>query len=497
MPEEVDNCVKSVLDDNPEYSESRAYAICWAQKNEGNLAASQEEVVNVAVENNLSAEAANNLLGSDDVDLEDPCWEGYTMVGMKQENGREVPNCVPDDDVPEAELSNECPEGQTKVNGECVPVEDTGQLDPSLSAPVFQLSELDTEPIEREELGENKVAYRNVKVLESGKWTDSASGEEIWYSPKGLENLEIRDNNHINIMHDSGNDVSTVGEMENAKADNGELYADLVLDTSSAAGEYADENLQTALESNGQQGFGGPSVEIDAEGQEIENNEKMGVKELVSGFISGLGLVKNPASKPVHFARQTAERGVALSEGQSPYRLESERLDMADVDLIRDTMSEAGIDVSEMDDEAVMDMAESLHGDLMDALEMAEHGDEEDEDEDEEMEMQGLDESDVVDLIQEEMDDLWGEIDELKEEMMGEDMAEELSEEIEATKEELADVETVQELQDAKDELEKRLSDLEDEPDKSSRKTLSGDADLSESGSEDGHVAFINDPDPY
>jgi uncharacterized coiled-coil DUF342 family protein len=113
------------------------------------------------------------------------------------------------------------------------------------------------------------------------------------------------------------------------------------------------------------------------------------------------------------------------------------------------------------------------------------------------MEMQGLDESDVVDLIQEEMDDLWGEIDELKEEMMGEDMAEELSEEIEETKEELADAETVQELQDAKDELEKRLSELENEPDKGSRKTLSGEANLSEGGSEDGHVAFIEDPEPY
>jgi len=460
LPEEVKDCEKSILEDNPDMDRSTAIAICRDQLDMSEL--------------------------DDDVTLpqeldEDPCWEGYTMVGFKQENGREVPNCVPDDDVPDANLSDDCPDGQIKIGGDCVDpdVEDTGQLDPSLSAPVFQLSELDTEPIEREELGDNEVVYRNVKVLESGKWTDSASGQEIWYSPKGLENLEIRDNNHINIMHDSGNDVSTVGEMQNAKADNGELYADLVLDTSSAAGEYADENLQTALESNGQQGFGGPSVEIDAEGQEIEDNEKMGVKELVSGFISGLGLVKNPASKPVHFARQTAERGVALSEGQSPYRLESERLDMADVDLIRDTMSEAGIDVSEMDDEAVMDMAESLHGDLMDALEMAEHGDEEDEDdeEDEEMEMQGLDESDVVDLIQEEMDDLWGELDELKSEMMGEDMAEELSEEIEETKEELADAETVQELQDAKDELEKRLSELENKPDKSSRKTLSGDAE--------------------
>ena len=26
----------------------------------------------------------------------DPCWDGYTQVGMKMKNGKKVPNCVPD-----------------------------------------------------------------------------------------------------------------------------------------------------------------------------------------------------------------------------------------------------------------------------------------------------------------------------------------------------------------------------------------------------------------
>jgi len=26
---------------------------------------------------------------------EDPCWDGYKQVGMKDKNGKEVPNCVP------------------------------------------------------------------------------------------------------------------------------------------------------------------------------------------------------------------------------------------------------------------------------------------------------------------------------------------------------------------------------------------------------------------
>ena len=39
-------------------------------------------------------------------ELENPCWKGYKMIGMKDKDGREVPNCVPvsedinsDDDV--------------------------------------------------------------------------------------------------------------------------------------------------------------------------------------------------------------------------------------------------------------------------------------------------------------------------------------------------------------------------------------------------------------
>lgn len=26
---------------------------------------------------------------------ENPCWDGYEMVGMKEKDGKEVPNCVP------------------------------------------------------------------------------------------------------------------------------------------------------------------------------------------------------------------------------------------------------------------------------------------------------------------------------------------------------------------------------------------------------------------
>jgi hypothetical protein len=50
------------------------------------------------------------------VNEQDPCWTGYTQVGMKKKGGRQVPNCVPSKGVPKAkgykeevvnELSNE------------------------------------------------------------------------------------------------------------------------------------------------------------------------------------------------------------------------------------------------------------------------------------------------------------------------------------------------------------------------------------------------------
>lgn len=32
---------------------------------------------------------------------DDPCWSGYQMVGTKNKNGKEVPNCVPKESISE------------------------------------------------------------------------------------------------------------------------------------------------------------------------------------------------------------------------------------------------------------------------------------------------------------------------------------------------------------------------------------------------------------
>ena len=40
-------------------------------------------------------EDQNISSGRDIMAKKGPCWEGYEMVGMKKQDGKEVPNCVP------------------------------------------------------------------------------------------------------------------------------------------------------------------------------------------------------------------------------------------------------------------------------------------------------------------------------------------------------------------------------------------------------------------
>ena len=38
------------------------------------------------------------------LDEKAPCWKGYKQIGMKEKDGREVPNCVPIDEADEDEI---------------------------------------------------------------------------------------------------------------------------------------------------------------------------------------------------------------------------------------------------------------------------------------------------------------------------------------------------------------------------------------------------------
>ena len=331
-------------------------------------------------------------------------------------------------------------------------------------------------PITREEQSDGTVVYKDMALIDHGVWTDSGSGEPTEYDPAELDVVE---DNVLNIAHDADNEVSAVGHIEadSYYAEDGTGYANIVLDMDSPASEYADENLQAALESNGQVGFGGPSIEIPAGAYDLEEGED-GYPKLVNGEIHGAGLVMDPASKSTSFARQTAERGVALSSGEEPNSVwlkdeaMSGKLDLAalreqynlsddvDADTIKE-LAEAGALSLEYDDK---DKEKGEHEDEEEDEEDRENEDEEyDEDEDEEM-AENMDIEEVVSMVQavrERMDELEEEHDAL---MQASDMEAELSEATEELRQDLAAADTVKELKDAKEDLDKRLSALEDEP---------------------------------
>lgn len=438
----------------------------------------------------------------DDVDLED--IEPYT--GELEDLPEEVKECEKSikEDRPDLTKSERIAICRDQLN-----------MEQELSG-MFQLAGVDTEPIEREEQDNDTVIYRNIKILQSGIWTDSGSRETIWYSPRGLENMEVTEDNVVNIMHDDDNEVMEAGSIvpDSLEAVDGALFADIELDTPKTAGELADKNLQKTLETQGAKGFGGPSVEIPPQGQEVQYNDEKGLKEFLGGLINGLGFVSNPASKPTAFARQVADRGVALSSGEQTKVFHQGTRHMADPEFRAQVLShvdedftlQGAMDQIQDDAQAIADELDVGVDEVMEVLDPLldmtdeeeeeedmenEDDEEENEGEDEEEEDDDMDMQDRVDALEERLTNVE---DMVESAMQAEDFEEELSEELEDAKEELADAETVQELEEAKDDLEKRLSELEDEP--GERKTLADREGMSDREESSSNVTLSRSYDP-
>ena len=370
--------------------------------------------------------------------------------------------------------------------------------------------------IEREEIDETTVRWKSLALLDQGVWTDSGSGQPTEYDPA---ELEVANEAPVNIMHDSESEASRAGyiEADSWTVEGGTGYADVVLDLDTAAGQYADETLQETLESGGEVGFGGPSIEIPANGYDLEETGK-GYPKLVNGTIEGMGFVKDPASKSTSFARQTAERGVAMSEGgEGNINVWLKEQSMSDKTLqeigeeelsgiIGGAHQSAFDSITDLYEAA--DDAEAFGGGLSDILDNAqetilenafgegeEEGDEDvenaeddyedkdksehEEEEEEDAEMaENMDMEEVVSMVQavrERVDELEDEHDAL---MQASDMEAELSEATEELRQDLAAADTVKELKDAKEDLDKRLSKLEDEP--QDPRSLSDNGDTSD-----------------
>lgn len=412
------------MDDNPEMDEDRAWAICKSQEKEGNL----------------------------------------------KEN---------------AKLAEGCPDGQVNINGECVAVESVDVPPALLSAPrvMASASPLDTQPIKREELGDGEVAYRGLRLIAQGVWTDSESKTPTLYDERTFENTtpEYDSSKYngppVNVAHDIHKSGREQGEPHEASVggyvdpksidtDGEALFGDVILNTDDPAGAFLDENLKSALENDGTAGFS-PSVELMP--TELEDAEHARAEEYVKAAeFTGLGMVRDPASKSVDLAHETQNRAVAMAAGGKDAKaLYLERVDMADAETYRDVLESNGIDTGEMTDEEVMDLAEELGesmqmGDYEDdeEEEERENADDEEEEEDEEEEMDMAEGDDKVEKIEEQVMTIMDRLEDLEDSMAGEEDVEEMSAELEEAKEELAAAETVEEL---KETFDKRLSKIEEE----------------------------------
>lgn len=384
---------------------------------------------------------------------------------------------------------DDCPNGQVKVGDSCIDITTVENIPPSsldMSSHRILANRTLAGPIERTEQDDGTVMYKNMAFLDRGVWVDAGSEKPAEYDP---EELAVAEDNTLNIAHDQDNEVSEIGHIkaDSWEVEDGTGYADVVLDMDSPASEFADENLQSALESKGEVGFGGWSIELPPHSYDLEEGET-GYPKVVNGKIAGGGLVMDPASKTTSIGHQTAKRQVAMARALSAdsqttkvYLKQNTSMSEETREKILSEVLGRELQIDEIQDDAqkIADELDVPIGEVMEVLDplldMDEEGEgeneeedaemedyEEEEEEEEDTEMQDVDElMSMVESMQERMDA----IEEAHEELMGgEEMEAELSEAKDELKKELADAETVEEIDE-------RLSEVENEP-KKDRKTL-------------------------
>ena len=86
----VGRCMSAI---GGEYPQDQALAICYNKFRENmSKSTTQKVTAKIARMSNLRG---INISASGEVDLKEPCWDGYEQYGTKIVDGREVPNCIP------------------------------------------------------------------------------------------------------------------------------------------------------------------------------------------------------------------------------------------------------------------------------------------------------------------------------------------------------------------------------------------------------------------
>jgi hypothetical protein len=75
------------------YDAPQAAAICYSKWREEKMNKSNKRVA--AKIQTITKFKGIKLNFKDEINMEDPCWDGYEQYGTKMLDGREVPNCIP------------------------------------------------------------------------------------------------------------------------------------------------------------------------------------------------------------------------------------------------------------------------------------------------------------------------------------------------------------------------------------------------------------------
>lgn len=288
-----------------------------------------------------------------------------------------------------------------------------GQLDaPETTLRILQTDIRPPGPVSRTEHDDGSVTYRNLLFIAPGEWTDSESRETIFYSPDSIAKLadnpedRIQDTS-VNINHEHRDQLMQVGSFDpdSLTVTEGHLFGDLTLHGRTSNSEDAIELLDLAMETEGEDGAGGLSIEIPVENEVTEFDADRNMRTMLEFDLAGLAIVTDPASGPVDFSEQFADRAIAMSDaesiedvsvrvleapqttipdaGEEAVSMEAEELDSLIRETVRDELqaaeskeseSESGEEGGSQDGEEDQELQEASEVDMLqDLIEQAEN----------------------------------------------------------------------------------------------------------------------------
>ena len=269
MPEDVEACKSSILDDNPDMDESTAYAICNDMKNRGVLAG----------------------------------W-----LSAEPESGRRL-----------AQFRNPQEIRRTEGSGDEVTYKRVMLLSPGQWADAGSQEFVDYNPEAIRRSAENFVDLDAIRTRVP-EWPHLDNAERANRLNELGEAVMADGQIPVNFLHgpamygaDSLDEIGHIPTDSVIVDDDGRMYGDITLHGDSpqslTAIDLMDEVLEAASSGDRDPPPVGPSVEIPADDVTVED----GTLRLQEAWFSATGVVFNPASRPVELGEQARERAVAMT----------------------------------------------------------------------------------------------------------------------------------------------------------------------------------------